>query len=217
MMNEIFKGLNIRKVDLNTGKELEEVGWRKAVGEERQAFLGYYLFGRSIKKSIPVFRGIFVLIFMISLGELLFELLCKGDPSYNPAPMVICIVASVLLLGLNFVIHKLDIKKTMQRIGDCIYVTDAIAYDAGEDKVQLMLNGKKLTFDKYIFKEAVSPTDYVYDESYKKTGFRVLYYIVIADGLCETKVVLGTQGYSYYLGKYKHLEKRDKSMISASA
>jgi hypothetical protein len=197
--------------------EMEEPTWRKAEGEERDAFLGYYLSAHVVKKSINVFRVIFGLIFFISLGELVFERLCKNDPSYNPTPMYICILASIFILIINEVICRLVIRRTQKSIENNIYVTDAIAYPAGTNKVAVMINHKKIAFDTYDFKETVSPTDDVYDENSNKIGFRVRLYLVLYNGAVETKKILGDHGYNYYMSKFQKNDKQDKHPVSAKA
>ena len=42
-MAGIFEDIQFQKTDLNTVKELKEDCWRKAQGEDLEAFLGFYL------------------------------------------------------------------------------------------------------------------------------------------------------------------------------
>lgn len=214
-MNDVFKEMNIRKMDSNTRKELERDTWRKAQGEEKAAFLGYYL-TKGIKiTGHNVIRAFLIILFFILLGELGFEMLLKEDSSFNPLPIIICIVLCLLFLLISEALHKVNIKRHIQEIKDNIFVSNALAYYSGQDMVQVMIDGEKLAFDKYSFNETVSPTEYVYDDNNHLKGFRVLLYVVIQDGVVK-KSVLGNSAYYYYLEKYKNIEKHDDFIVSAS-
>ena len=81
-MAGIFEDIQFQKTDLNTVKELKEDCWRKAQGEDLEAFLGFYLKKKPARSwQIAAWAALFV--FLISAGELGFERLCKNDPSYN--------------------------------------------------------------------------------------------------------------------------------------
>ena len=87
-MAGIFEDIQFQKTDLNTVKELKEDCWRKAQGEDLEAFLGFYLKKKPARSwQIAAWAALFV--FLISAGELGFERLCKNDPSYNPVPMTL--------------------------------------------------------------------------------------------------------------------------------
>lgn len=95
-MAGIFEDIQFQKTDLNTVKELKEDCWRKAQGEDLEAFLGFYLKKKPARSwQIAAWAALFV--FLISAGELGFERLCKNDPSYNPVPMTIGVIAGGLL------------------------------------------------------------------------------------------------------------------------
>ena len=90
-MAGIFEDIQFQKTDLNTVKELKEDCWRKAQGEDLEAFLGFYLKKKPARSwQIAAWAALFV--FLISAGELGFERLCKNDPSYNPVPMTIGVI-----------------------------------------------------------------------------------------------------------------------------
>ena len=202
-VNDVINVAGIQKTDSNMRKLLGEEGWRKADGEEKEAFLGYCLLGRNVKKSIAVIRMIVVVCLLVSMGELGFELLLKGDPSYDPVPMIVAIVICTLLLLLNEVAYRMYRSTVKARIENGIYVIDAIAMETGSDRITLTINGHAYGTEQYVFDEAAGPMDYVYDEKGHNVGFRVLLYIVAYGGECERKVVLGSHGYRYYLDKYK--------------
>ena len=48
-MAGIFEDIQFQKTDLNTVKELKEDCWRKAQGEDLEAFLGFYLKKKSAR------------------------------------------------------------------------------------------------------------------------------------------------------------------------
>ncbi len=214
-MNDLFKTMNIRKIDSGTGKELDEGSWRKAQGEEKAAFIGYYL-SKGIKNTGHIaVRIVFILAFFISLAEFGFGMLIKKNSTFNQIPVIVCMVASIVLLLLAEVIYKMNIKKHILEVKDNIFVTNALAYFAGTDEVQVMINDKRLAYDKYKFTETISPMDYVYDDENHLKGFHVLLYVVIKDGVVQ-KNVLGNSSYNYYLDRYKNIEKHDDFLVSAN-
>jgi hypothetical protein len=206
-MSSIFLDVTFQKTDLNTVKELKEDGWRKAKGEEREAFLGFYLEKLGNHKGQKTLIKAIAVLLLVFIGELLFELLCKGDSSYNPVPICICIAAMVLFLLIMLCVYALSLKKTASQVSEYIYVTDAAAYNNGTDCVSVCVNGKKIAFDTYRFTEPVSPTDYVYDENGACMGFRVLLFAVVQGNMCKCKAVLGSSGVRFYSQRFKKVQK----------
>lgn len=206
-MSSIFHDINFQKTDLNTRKELEEDCWRKAENEELQAFLGFYIEKNGRRGGVSVVIVITALIFFVLAGELFFELMFRSDSSYNPLPIAAAIIMDMLLLLFLLCIRELSLRKNVKALENCIYVTDAIAYGKSDNKVQVMVNKKKIAFDEYKFEEAVSPTDYVYQEGGSCLGFRVLLYAVIQNKSCVMKAVLGSYGYRHFAERFKRFIK----------
>ena len=64
-MAGIFEDIQFQKTDLNTVKELKEDCWRKAQGEDLEAFLGFYLKKKPARSwQIAAWAALFV--FLIS-------------------------------------------------------------------------------------------------------------------------------------------------------
>lgn len=206
-MSSVFHDMNFQKTDLNTIRELKEDCWRKAQDEELQAFLGFYIMKKSPAKGLKVGIVGTGLLFLVLTGELIFEMICKSDPSYNPVPIAAGMITAVLVFLLLACIRELAVRKTVLRLKDSVYVTDAIAYGKSGDKVQVMVNGKRIAFDQYQFDEAVSPMDTIYQEDGMYLGFRVLLYVVIENHSCSMKAVLGSRGYRHFTEQYKHSER----------
>ena len=144
-MAGIFEDIQFQKTDLNTVKELKEDCWRKAQGEDLEAFLGFYLKKKPARSwQIAAWAALFV--FLISAGELGFERLCKNDPSYNPVPMTIGVIAGGLLYLFFACMRQIQSRRELLRIKSSVYVTDAIAYGGGGN-VQVMVNHKRIAFD----------------------------------------------------------------------
>lgn len=206
-MSSIFHDINFQKTELNTRKELEEDCWRKAENEELHAFLGFFIEKKGKKGGISAGIVITALIFFVLAGELFFELLFRSDSSYNPLPIAAAMITDMLLLLFLLCIRELSLRKNVQALENCVYVTDAIAYGRSDNRVQVMVNKKKIAFDEYKFEETVSPTDYVYQEDGKCLGFRVFLYAVIQDNSCVMKAVLGSCGCGHYAQRFKHFMK----------
>lgn len=206
-MSSVFHDMNFQKTDLNTVRELKEDCWRKARDEELQAFLGFYIMKKGPAKGIKAGIVGVGLILLVLTGELIFEMICKNDPSYNPVPIEIGMIATVLMLLFLACIRELVVRKAVLGLKDCVYVTDAIAYGKSASKVQVMVNGKRIAFDQYQFDEAVSPMDNVYQEDGTYIGFRVLLYVVIENNSCSMKAILGSQAYRHFTEQYKHSER----------
>ena len=69
LWQEFLKIIQFQKTDLNTVKELKEDCWRKAQGEDLEAFLGFYLKKKPARSwQIAAWAALFV--FLISAGEL---------------------------------------------------------------------------------------------------------------------------------------------------
>lgn len=209
-MNQLFENLDVRKVDTNTRKEMDEPGWRKLDSEESKVYATYYLYNGIPQKRYIFLRVVALLILFVSVGELLFEQLCREDPSFNPLPMWGGIIFGVILLLLNECILLLTRRSAFQDIRDNVYVVDAMAYNYVDNKVQIMVNHKKLAFDKYVFRQVVSPMDYEYDEHGKKNGFYVRMFLILKDGRCMRKDVLGSEEYQYYNNKYQKMKKHQR-------
>lgn len=212
-----LKESDFRKVDHNTKKELMENCWRQASGEELNVFKTFYTASHSHRKVARVFRVLFTIMLLVSVAEWMFEMLCKNDPSFDPLPMIVSTIISLFLLFLNEIIYRMNIGKAVLRIADHVYVTAALAYNYADNKVQVMVNRKKLAFTHYQYGQAVSPTDYVYDENNQKIGFHVLLYVVLIDGRCENKVVMGSEEYEIYLTHFHQKSKHGDGVISAKA
>lgn len=206
-MSSIFHGMNFQKTDLNTKKELEEDCWRKAENEDLHAFLGFYIDKKGSSGGINATIIITAIIFFVLVAEFLFELLLRSDPSYNPIPIVVAMIAVILILLFLMCMRELSLRKMVQNLNGCVYVTEAVAYGMAGNKVQVMVNKKRLAFDEYTFDETVSPTDYIFDEDGRSLGFRVSLYVVIQNNSCVMKAVLGSHGYRHFAEKYRHFMK----------
>lgn len=210
-MAGIFEDIQFQKTDLNTVKELKEDCWRKAQGEDLEAFLGFYLKKKPARGwHIAACAALFV--FLISAGELGFERLCKNDPSYNPVPMTIGVIAGGLLYLFFACMRQIQSRRELLRIKSSVYVTDAIAYGGGGN-VQVMVNHKRIAFDMYAFDETVSPTEQVHKPDGTYEGFRVLLYAVIQDNSCRMKAVLGSAGVRYYASQCRKFEKKSGQVV----
>lgn len=205
-MAGIFQDTDFQKTNLNTVKELKEDVWRKAEAEELEAFLGFYLKKKVSKRFRIVIAAVF-LVFLIFAGELCFELLCKGDPSYNPIPIITGMASMAVLLVILLCIRRLGVLKELNSIKNYVFVTDAIAYGNGM-KVQVMVNHKRIAFDEYVFNETVSPTEKIYASDGTYEGFRVLLYVVVKEDICVMKAVLGNAGLRYYAQQCRKLLKK---------
>lgn len=212
-MTSIFHDMNFQKTDLNTVKELKEDGWRKAESEELQAFLGFYIHKKNAVGGLKAAIVLVALVFLVLSGELIFEMLCRNDPSYNPVPIVAGIVATALLLLFLLCVRQLKVRKVLLQLSANVYVTDAIAYGGAGNQVQVMVNHKRIAFDTYQFDEAVSPMDKVYQADGTYWGFHVLLYAVVEENVCTMKAVLGSQGYRHYVQECRRFEKRSGGLI----
>lgn len=201
-MNEVFSDRIMDKLDFNTRRQMETEGWRKASGEEKYAFLGYYLNMRRKKSGFRYLRAVSFLMFIIAAAELAFEYVCKNDSAYHPFPILACMVLCLLLLLFSQTAIELQSKRHQMLLSDSIYVINGVASPVGDNQVQVMLNEKTACGEQFAFNETVSPMDYIYDEQGLKKGFYVRLFLAVDELGGVTKKVLGSHGFDYYLNWY---------------
>ena len=202
-MNKIFNSINMHNIDSNTKKQIEEPGWRVAAGEEEKIFLEYYLSGKKVNRINTAIRNILVVALFISVGTAGFELAFKTDASYDPVPSVIGIITALLLWLINEVVRKIIQRNIKNKVQGNIYVIDAMAHPAGDNRVVVSLNDDTYNTERFVYNESVNPMDYVHDEGGRNIGFRVLLFMVIYDDKIQSKVVIGSDGYRSLLDKCK--------------
>ena len=158
-MNKIFNSINMHNIDSNTKKQIEEPGWRVAAGEEEKIFLEYYLSGKKVNRINNAIRNILVVALFISVGTAGFELAFKTDASYDPVPSVIGIITALLLWLINEVVRKIIQRNIKNKVQGNIYVIDAMAHPAGDNRVVVSLNDDTYNTERFVYNESVNPMD----------------------------------------------------------
>ncbi len=202
-MNKVFQDINIRDIDSNTKKQIQEDGWRVASGEEEKAFLGYFLSSKVAVRHTGAIRVILFIALGMFLGVAGFNYAFKTVEAYHPVSSIICIALSLYLLLINEVVRKIIQRKAISKAQGNIYVIDAKARFSGNNKVFIQINDTQYNSELFAFNESVNPMDYVHDEKDRSDGFRCLLYILIYDEKLQKKLVVGSDGYKAFLDKYR--------------